>query len=307
MDYQWQPTSNAAKAIQKAGFIYDPIQNCMLTTIDAWQRETGYCYAYDVAAPVAINAVIDCEPIFFNYNGVEYMIELWKGQYGSHSGAEIGVYTRTKPHTKLDKTVGHRPHDPENSKFFDCADDSQLLKMSFSLYRRGELLFTRATDAHWWLTGFRLGVFSTPDDLTMSCSFELPDPHFRRSFIEGSEKIGYKPIEDHSTGVVTLLFGKPFTVQPRLDPRCEDFINSAYRSSREMVDIYLSLNLPNNDPNLIQDSDICKVMKTYLCNTPEHLIRGVTKVLRVLNLSANEVQDVLTEKFKKHTKKCTVM
>ena len=57
------------------------------------QRYFGYAYAYDAAA-LAMNAIIDCEPIFFDYAGKTWMIELWKGQYGLETGCEIGVYNR---------------------------------------------------------------------------------------------------------------------------------------------------------------------------------------------------------------------
>ena len=53
-----------------------------------------YAYGYDAAA-LAMNAIIDCEPIFFDYAGKTWLIELWKGQYGLETGCEIGVYNRT--------------------------------------------------------------------------------------------------------------------------------------------------------------------------------------------------------------------
>jgi hypothetical protein len=61
--------------------------------MDALQRNFGYAYGYDFAA-LGMSFILDCEPIFFDYDGKHWMIELWKGQYGLESGCEIGVYTR---------------------------------------------------------------------------------------------------------------------------------------------------------------------------------------------------------------------
>lgn len=60
----------------------------------------------------------------------------------------MGVYTK-----KPDST----------SDFYDCAEDDQLLDMSFEYYRTGSdfrknnRLFYREEQAHWWLTGFKVG------------------------------------------------------------------------------------------------------------------------------------------------------
>lgn len=106
-----------------------------------------------------MSAEIACEPIFFDYKGKHWMIELWKGRYGLMTGCEIGVYNRfpksSPAHTLLDATVGKRPHDPNksHSMFFDCAGDSELLEMSYTLHRSGQKLFSRGPERHWWLTG----------------------------------------------------------------------------------------------------------------------------------------------------------
>ena len=94
-------------------------QDIIFSRMNAWQRDFGYAYVYDFVAPATINAIIDCEPFFFRYNNKDWMIELWKGQYGFETGAEIGVYVSKQP--LLDYIIGYRPHDPDNAKFFDCA------------------------------------------------------------------------------------------------------------------------------------------------------------------------------------------
>ena len=120
----WTPTSALGSAVYAAGFLYDPDQDIIYTRMDALQRGFGYAFGYDAAA-LGINAVLDCEPIFFDYDGRHWMIELWKGQYGLETGCEIGVYTRLigsagAGYALLDATVGQRPGDgvPSHNLFY---------------------------------------------------------------------------------------------------------------------------------------------------------------------------------------------
>ena len=51
--------------------------------------------------------IIDCEPICFMYGGKNWMIELWKGQYGLETGGEIGVYNaaENRPPTQIPSPI----------------------------------------------------------------------------------------------------------------------------------------------------------------------------------------------------------
>ena len=131
----WTPTSALAHAVYAAGFEYDPAQDIIYSRMDPLQRSFGYAYGYDVAA-LAMSADIDCEPIFFDYDGKHWMIELWKGQYGLETGCEIGVYTRpigspAAGYALLDATIGQRPGDgtPSHNLFYDCASNADRLEL----------------------------------------------------------------------------------------------------------------------------------------------------------------------------------
>lgn len=50
------------KAIEAAGYSYDPKQDIFYSNMDAWQRNMGYCRLYDEAA-APMGMIIDCEPI----------------------------------------------------------------------------------------------------------------------------------------------------------------------------------------------------------------------------------------------------
>jgi UDP-2,3-diacylglucosamine pyrophosphatase LpxH len=170
----WTPRSLLAQAVVAAGFWYDPGQDIIFSRIDPLQRMFGYAYAYDAAA-LAMDSIIDCEPIFFDYAGKHWMIELWKGQYGLETGCEIGVYNRAIGSTSfvygiLDSTIGQRPGDsnPSHNLFFDCASDSELLLMSSTLYRNGQKvgLQSRAREAlvaHRLQVGAALGSLRAED------------------------------------------------------------------------------------------------------------------------------------------------
>ena len=98
----WQPTTAIANIVKEAGFIYleegvnyrgEKTGDFLYARIDAHQKDLGYCYSYDESI-VAVSSAILCEPIYFYYDGKEWLIEMWKGQYGIETGAEIGVYNR---------------------------------------------------------------------------------------------------------------------------------------------------------------------------------------------------------------------
>lgn len=55
------------KAIETAGYLYNPKQDIFYSRKNAWQRNMGYCRLYDEAeAPSGM--IVDCEPIYFEYD-----------------------------------------------------------------------------------------------------------------------------------------------------------------------------------------------------------------------------------------------
>ncbi len=131
------------------GYKYDKEQDIYYTDVEAWQRNFGFADIYDSAA-VLTNMWYKTLKIDFNYNGLLWRLQWWKGQYGVLEGAELGVYTKK----------------PENvdSAFYRCAEDENLLEMYFEYYQTasdynaGKPLFTRYEQEHWWITGFKFGT-----------------------------------------------------------------------------------------------------------------------------------------------------
>ena len=114
--------------LEETGFAYELKGDYFYSLMDCWQRETGYCRLYDEAAPL-FNMIMDCEPVTFFYAGKRWLIELWKGQYGITTGAEIGVYHTAREDMDTDKFKG---------TFYEAIQDNEMLKMSYVLRRNGK-------------------------------------------------------------------------------------------------------------------------------------------------------------------------
>lgn len=193
------------RMLASLGYAYDAKQDIFYSTLDAWQRNFGYFRLYDEAAAL-FSMIMDCEPIYFTYAGKRWLIQFWKGQYGITTGGEIGVYNTTRPDLSIPGIF--------TGPFFDSAGDEELLPMSFTLHKNGDPLFRRK-DTHWWLTGFILGAFSEPHELTMEIKITLRDRAMRDGFVAGLIEAGYGRDElCLGKNMVSLIFAKPRTTQP---------------------------------------------------------------------------------------------
>ena len=196
---------NLDRILASAGYAYDPKQDIFYSILDAWQRNYGYFRLYDKAAPL-FSMIMDCEPIYFTYAGKRWLIQFWKGQYGITTGCEVGVYTTTRPDLHIPGIF--------KGPFFDCAGDEDLLHIACTLYKYGNPMFSRK-DIHWWVTGFILGEFSEPSDLTVDIKITLKDKIMRSVFIMGLIEAGYDRDELMVDGnTVCLNFAAPRTPQP---------------------------------------------------------------------------------------------
>ncbi len=162
-------------ALNPFGFEFDYCQDIVVSKMDSWQRDVGYTDLYYLKSQL-LNMVMDSEPIFFEYDGKQYRIEFWKGQYGITTGAEVGVYVRDNCHYK-------------KWEFYRAANECEFLNICFSLYKSC-LLFSRE-DRTWWLTGFDVGEFSWPSELAMKVCINFPNRCMRNAFVEGLLKAGY--------------------------------------------------------------------------------------------------------------------
>lgn len=118
---------------------------------DCWQDNFGFARIYDIVSPY-IALEYDYTRVFFKYDNKDFMVQLWKGQYGYiFYGGEIGIY-----HKESDgKETGY-------FTFFKTAEEKYWPKMEMTLYHQKlngdwEREFTRDYDYYWWCTGFKPG------------------------------------------------------------------------------------------------------------------------------------------------------
>lgn len=166
------------------GFAYDAGDGVFYATNNAWQRNFGYTELYDFAAPFGmIN--YDTSRVYFDYKDKEYMVQLWKGQYGMVLiGCEIGFYYRDKGDTTF--------VDQKGRKVYKCASDEMLFKMQLSLYQNNTVLFSRNMQYSWWLTGFVPGSLrylglrpEVCQELKIYAKIQCPDSGFLDAFVDG--------------------------------------------------------------------------------------------------------------------------
>jgi len=210
---KWTGNDELDKAIEAAGYSYDKNQDIFYSNMNPWQRKIGYCRLYDeMAAPLGM--IIDCEPIHFEYLEKLWMIGFWKGQYDLVTGAEIGVYTKEADLNILGFS----------GAYYDCVSNDDLLEMSYTLKKNGITLFTRE-GVHWWLTGFKLGEFSGPSELTMDITITLHNVPMRDAFVAGLWNAGYHLDEFTRDGnTVSFTFARPHPPPPLPPPPATDQI-----------------------------------------------------------------------------------
>lgn len=173
--------SDLATFVNVMGYDYDPVQGIFYTSHDNWQRQGNFVAHYDTAASYMSMNYRTVRIDFGQTDGMDWRIQLWKGQYGPFGGCEIGVYNK----------------DPiENEMLYHCTDDDHLLYMESALYlnradyEANRVFFTREWQAHWWLTGFKLNIID-PTKLVMTMRIRMRSATMANQFEEGLLNAGF--------------------------------------------------------------------------------------------------------------------
>lgn len=177
-------SESADKTVQilnACGFEYDEKQGIYYSSVNPWQKGFGFNVVYDMSAPLA-GMYYATERIYFQYDNKDWMIQIWKGQYGMTAGAEIGVYNKT------DKIMQ-----------YDCVSEDEFLEMSFVLYNQGEKMFERGPEKHWWLTGFKIMNIGVPILLDMDMTIKFPTKSMADAFEAGLKKANRDNLLDPMT------------------------------------------------------------------------------------------------------------
>lgn len=160
------------------GFYYIWKEDIFTSCVDSWQRKEGYEALYDKMAS-CLNIVMDALPVYFDYEGNTWLIELWKGQYGINTGGEVGVYRAKGIVPKIFYPAAH----------FDAVSNEEMPLIKCMLERKGKRVYTLERQ-HWWLTGFRMGTFSRPKKLRMTVDITFCDSRQAQAFYKGLEESG---------------------------------------------------------------------------------------------------------------------
>lgn len=173
------------------GYYIDFNQNYVYTGINVWQRNMGFNIFYDIfcyLTPFFFHYTT--QRVKFNYQGKDWMFQMWKGRYAIANGGELGIYTR--------------PEEKEGS-FYDCGADEDMLVMSVEVYHGDELLFKHGPMLHWWVTGFAINDTAyLPESLTLFATIEMRDEEMLEAASEAFET--KKGIIDYEVDGLTISF-----------------------------------------------------------------------------------------------------
>ncbi len=176
------------------GYRYEPNGDYYYTDDkNCWQKNAGYNEVYDNMAPMAAMQ-IDQVRIRFTYDKKDWMIQLWKGQYGwLLVGAEIGVYTA--PEGTYD------PSDVGAVNHYNCASKEDWLKMDMTCYwsenNTGvyKKAFHREYDEYWWATGFvqgQLTKYTKPrTELKLKARITFKSEEMANLYVAGLKESGF--------------------------------------------------------------------------------------------------------------------
>ncbi len=167
----------------------------------AWQGKYGYNKIYDLVAPYIL-LEYDYVRVHFTYEGKDWMVQLWKGQYGLlFYGCETGVYSKS--------------HSDEEDKVYTTymkVDGEDRPTMQTSLYRDGNLdgsydyQFTTPYEKTWWSTGFKYGKLTRQEpasELRQSGKITFKNEEIANLFTAGLKECGFGESKSENTDIDT--------------------------------------------------------------------------------------------------------
>lgn len=144
--------------------VYDLV---IYATVNCWMRDFGFCFFYDFFCYTTPFFDYVTRRFKFDYDGKEWMVQVWKGNYIAANGCEIGIYNRE---------MG------SNGTYYNCYDG--MLNMSFNL-KYGDNTILEAEGEHWWLNGFKLSsTLYKPSKMKLNFTVKMLDEEMAERFAE---------------------------------------------------------------------------------------------------------------------------
>ncbi len=164
------------------GFNFNFNEMLVYALVNAWHRDFGFAVVYDVAANLLPVWDIPTRRFYFDYKGLEWLIQTWKGSYFMvATGAEVGVYNRV-PGEEL-------------GTFYNCATNDQLMPMTMKLSHKDTVLVDVGPENHWWINGFKMnGMSYEPESLLLEFSITMPDMDMVKAFTKAIENEEHKDV-----------------------------------------------------------------------------------------------------------------
>ncbi len=162
------------------GYFYTDDKNC-------WQQNFGFNEGYDSMAPLGMMNY-DTVRVKFVYDNKEWLVQMWKGQYGyAFVGGEVGVYTR-----KIGSSGTH----------YNCAKAEDWLNMEMAfVWDRShdgnyQTIFTRDYTKYWWCTGFVPGLETGAprDQFRLITHITFESEEMANAFCQEFEKQGFRRV-----------------------------------------------------------------------------------------------------------------
>lgn len=154
---------------------------------DAWQYNFGFGKIYDFVSPYIL-LEYDYIRVFFTYENKDWMLQMWKGQYGLvFYGGEVGIYNKEHSDKGIDEWT-----------FFNCPAEEDWLNMEMTLWHEDingnwNREFTREYDKYWWCTGFKNGHLrqeEPADELRLTGRITLKDAQMTSLVADGLAECG---------------------------------------------------------------------------------------------------------------------
>lgn len=164
-------TNKDGTGLVGTGFEFNLKEMLVYATINAWMKDFGFCVLYDILANSFPMWNYVTRRIKFNYGGLEWMIQMWKGNYLITNGAEVGIYNRESYRF---------------GSFYDSVTEEHYMPMSLQVLHGEEVLVNQPEQMHWWINGFQMSDrMYIPDSLTLKSTLVFPDSEMLDAVCEG--------------------------------------------------------------------------------------------------------------------------
>lgn len=156
---------NNQKGILGLGYECSVYDLLVYATVNSWMRDFGFCLLYDIFCYSTPFFNYITRRFKFDYDGKEWMVQAWKGNYLITNGAEVGIYSREKGSC---------------GTYYNAYDG--LMDMSLRLSADGTEIFS-VSDSHWWINGFKFGkTLYAPVDMTAEFSIDFQNADMAKAF-----------------------------------------------------------------------------------------------------------------------------